>query len=484
MVVVISRFRVANGMEAEVERAFRERPRAVENAPGFLWLEVCVDASDPAVFYLITRWTDLDAFERWHGSPEHRTSHELIPKGLKLDATWTQVDRLVRIDGTTGPPLTEAVADATLLVGAYATGSTEMHVFVLDRDGVIRACNPAARDHLEHGGTLEGKSLLDYMPEPDAARLKALLAGERRPDGPVQLNFAALNRVPFTLECWIEVQPDRATVLGQPTFKRDQQMQNELMAINQELAVLSRDRSRELRDERYEREAAEKLNRERNAFLRILAHELRQPIGSALAGLGVLRKMHPDPSLERPRVLVERQLQQITRLVDDLADTARLASGDIELRREALDLTRQLQDIAQGWAAIAEQQHKHFHLELPDTEMLLRADPDRLQQVFSNVVGNAFKYTPPGATIRLAATVEGDAGVIAVTDEGEGIPPDRLAHVFDLFQRATSTGSGLGVGLAVVKALVMAHDGTVTAASAGLGQGTTITIRLPLISKT
>jgi signal transduction histidine kinase len=426
----------------------------------------------------------LDAFERWHGSPEHRESHELIPRGLKLDATWTQLDRLVRIDGTTGPPLTEAVADATLLVGAYATGSTEMHLFVLDRDGVIRACNPAARDHLEQGGTLNGKSLLDYMPEPDAARLKGLLAGDRRPDLPVQLNFAALNRVPFTLECWIDVQPDRATVLGQPSFRRDQQMQNELMAINQELAVLSRQRSRELRDERYEREAAEKLNRERNAFLRILAHELRQPIGSALAAMGVLRRMHADPALERPRALVERQLQQITRLVDDLADTARLASGDIELRREALDLTRQLQDIGQPWTAIAEQQHKHFRLKLPDTEMPLRGDEDRLQQVFSNVLSNAFKYTPPGATITLGATVDGDTAVIAVEDEGEGILPERLAHIFDLFQRATNTGSGLGVGLAVVRALVMAHDGTVVAASAGLGQGTTITIRLPLITRT
>src|SRR5690606_2236023 len=116
---------------------------------------------------------------------------------------------------------------------------------------------------------------------------------------------------------------------------------------------------------------------------------------SALAAMGVLRKMHPDPALERPRALVERQLQQITRLVDDLADTARLASGDIELRREALDLTHQLQDIAQTWAAIAEQQHKQFRFELPGSEMLLRGDADRLQQVFSNVLGNAFKYTPP-----------------------------------------------------------------------------------------
>ena len=480
MVVVVSRFRVANGLEAEVERAFRDRPRAVEQAPGFLWLEVCVDTADRAVFYLITRWTDLDAFERWHHSPAHRESHELIPKGLKLDAAWTQLTRLARIDGTTGPPLTEAVVDATALLGAYAAGSTEMHVLVVDREGVIRACNPAACNHLEPGGSLEGKSLLDYMPAADASRLTALLASGARSASPVQLNFAAVNRVPFTLECWIDVQPDRATVLGQPTFRRDQEMQNELMAINQELAVLSRERSRELRDERYEREAAEKMNRERNAFLRILAHELRQPIGGALAGLGVLRKLNPDPALERPRAVVERQLLQMTRLVEDLADTARLAAGDIELRRERLDLTRQLQDLAQTWGAQAEEQHKRFVAELPDRKMFLLGDADRLQQVFSNVVGNAFKYTPPGGTIALTAGVQGDTAVLSVRDEGEGIVPDQLPYVFDLFQRGTNTGSGLGVGLAVVKALVTAHGGTVEAASDGLGRGTTITIRLPL----
>jgi signal transduction histidine kinase len=286
------------------------------------------------------------------------------------------------------------------------------------------------------------------------------------------------------LECWLDVQLDRITVIGQPTFKRDQQMQNELMAINQELAVLSRERSRELRDERYEREAADKLNRERNAFLRVLAHELRQPIGSALAAMGVLRKLNPDAALERPRAVVERQLQHITRLVDDLADTARLASGEIELRRQPLDLTRHLQDAGQTWTAIAEQQHKRFVVQLPEREMILLGDGDRLHQVFSNVIGNAFKYTPPGGTITLAASVEGERAVVSVADEGEGIVPERLPHIFDLFQRATTTGSGLGVGLAVVKALVTAHDGSVAATSEGLGRGTVITIRLPLTAST
>ena len=453
MVIVISRFRVANGMEAAVERAFRERPRAVEQIPGFLWLEVCVDAADPTLFHLVTRWTDLEAFECWHGSPAHRESHDLIPDGLKLDATWTRLDRLVRIDGATGPPLTEAVADATLLFGAYAAG-------------------------------LDGKSLTDYMPAADATRLRTLLTSQHRRESSVQLNFAARNRVPFTLECWIAVQPDHATLLGQPTFKRDEQMQNELMAINQELAVLSRERSRELRDERYGREASEKLNRERNAFLRVLAHELRQPIGSALAGMAVLRKRNPDPALERPRALVERQLQQITRLVGDLADTARVAAGDVELRREPVALTRQIHDLAPAWEAIAQEQHKRFVHHLPAREMTILGDADRLNQVFSNVLSNAFKYTPPGATVTLAVGVEHDTAVISVVDDGEGILPERLPQIFDLFQRGTETGSGLGVGLAVVKALVMAHDGTVTAASEGLGRGATFTIRLPLIGKT
>jgi hypothetical protein len=341
----------------------------VEQAPGFLWLEVCVDSADPAAFYLISRWTDLASFDRWDHSEEHRTSHRFIPKGLKLDPTSTRVHRLIRIDGTTGSPLLEAVADATPLFGAYTAGSTELHVFVLDRDGVIRTCNPAACTHLEPGGVLDGKSLMDYMPEADAARLKELLSAERNSELPVHLNFGAPNRVPFTLGCWLDVQPDRVTVLGQPTFRRDQQMQNELMAINQELAVLSRERSRELRDERSQ---------------------------------------------------------------------------------------------------------------LPEREMIVFADGHRLHQVFSNVIGNAFKYTPPGGTITLTASIEGERAVVSVADEGEGIVPERLPHIFDLFQRATTTGSELGVGLAVVKALVTAHDGTVAAVSEGLGRGTVFTIRLPL----
>jgi signal transduction histidine kinase/heme-degrading monooxygenase HmoA len=478
MVVVLSRFRVANAMQAEVSRAFRERPRAVEHVPGFLWLEVFVDHADASVFYLLTRWTDLDSFEQWHASPAHRDAHSLIPAGLKLDPSWTAVYRLDRLDEVTGPPLVEAIVDAPLLLGSYASAASGLYLFVVDRDARVRTCNPAACDALAAGAPLDGYLLTDYMPEPDAARLRELLAAAGRQEA-LPLNFAARNGVPFTLDCWIRVHADRATLVGQPVYRREQQLQGELMAINQELAVLSRERSREARDERFGREDAERTNRQRNVFLRVLAHELRQPIGSALAAMGVLRKMNPDERLERPRALIERQLMQMNRLVEDLAETARLASGDVDLRRTHIDLARYLRELSMAWDAVAAEQHKSFSYSAPETPLVVPADADRLQQVFSNLVGNAFKYTPPGGEISVALDADDSFAVITVADEGEGIPPERLPHIFDLFQRETTTGSGLGVGLAVVKALVEAHGGTVSAASAGLGGGTTFTVRLP-----
>jgi signal transduction histidine kinase len=136
--------------------------------------------------------------------------------------------------------------------------------------------------------------------------------------------------------------------------------------------------------------------------------------------------------------------------------------------------------MTEGWHAQALEQHKAFAAKLPDGPLVMMGDVDRLQQVFTNLVGNAFKYTPTGGATTLALTREDGMAVIGVTDEGEGIAPDQLPHVFELFQRATTTGTGLGIGLAVVRALVEAHGGHVTAASGGIGQGATFTVRLPL----
>ena len=480
MVIVLSRFRVANHIEAEVARAFRERPREVEHTPGFLWLEVLADADDPAIFYLLTRWTDRQAFETWHRSPAHRTAHALIPKGLKLDPTFTKVYTLDRIDGATGPPLAEAIADATLLAGAYAAASRNVYFIRLARDGTVRIANAAAREQLASGMALDGRSLFEFMPDADGSRLRRMLAAPGRTSEPALLNFAPVNCTPSSLYCWLDVLPEEALLIAEPPVNRDRRMQDQLMAINQDLAIMTRERSREAQGQRQQREAAERLNRDRNAFLTVLAHELHQPLGAALAALGVLRKLNPVKRLAGPRGTLQRQLHQIERLVEDLADTARVASGNVDLRRAAVDLTGQLRELSEAWHAQAVEQRKTFRAQLPDTPVVVRGDVDRLQQVFTNLVGNAFKYTPAGGATTVTLSAAGGTAVINVSDEGEGIAADRLPHVFEMFQRATTTGSGLGVGLAVVRALVDVHGGSVTAESAGVGRGATFTVRLPL----
>jgi signal transduction histidine kinase len=479
MVIVMSRFRVANGMEGDVQRAFQDRPRAVESAPGFLGLEVATDAADSAVFYLVTRWTDRDSFERWHQGPEHRTSHALIPKGLKLDATFTELTRMVKIDGVIGEPLADLVHDAMVLVSQFVRDTSAIHLFRIAADGSIVMSNSAACAALTGGTSLEGRSLLDYLTEADAARVRELLTIPGRSASPILLNFAAPNRVPYTLRCWFDVQAGGAVLVGEPTTKRDQSVYDNLMAMNQELAVLSRERSREAGDERRARQAAEQLNEDKNAFLRVVAHELRQPLTTAAAALAVLRHLNPDPNLERPRSMLERQLKQMQRLIEDFADTARVAGGEVELRRVDIDLARHLRDLAMAWRLQGENEQKPFTATIPNDPVMVSADPERLQQVFLNIVGNAFKYTRAGGAITFELRRDAGEAVVTVRDEGEGIPPERLPHVFELFQRATNTVPGLGVGLAVVRGLIEAHGGSVTAESEGIGRGSTFTVRLP-----
>jgi signal transduction histidine kinase len=153
----------------------------------------------------------------------------------------------------------------------------------------------------------------------------------------------------------------------------------------------------------------------------------------------------------------------------------------VHLRRTPVDVAAHLRDLAPVWDATAVDQTKRFSARVPGQPLIVSGDADRLQQVFSNLVGNALKYTPPGGTVTVTAR-DADAEVeVTVEDEGEGIPADRLPRIFDLFERATATGAGLGVGLAVVRALVEAHGGSVTASSPGVGRGSTFVVRLPLL---
>jgi CheY-like chemotaxis protein len=180
--------------------------------------------------------------------------------------------------------------------------------------------------------------------------------------------------------------------------------------------------------------------------------------------------------------LMERQLTNVTRLVDDLLDVSRITRGKVVLRREHMVLRTAVVAAAEAASpAIIEGDHL-FTMSLPDDSVWLYADPARLSQVLTNLLHNAAKFTPRGGDIRLEARVEGSEAVIRVRDSGPGIPPESLPRVFDMFVQVSPAGrvDGLGIGLALARQLVEMHGGTIEARSADTGQGAEFVVRLPL----
>jgi len=227
-------------------------------------------------------------------------------------------------------------------------------------------------------------------------------------------------------------------------------------------------------------------DRRKDAFLAMLAHELRNPLAPLSNALEILRrKCSAHPELERIQEMMERQLRQLVRLVDDLLEVSRITRGKITLRRQHIDLASVVESAVETSRPLIEAGGHKLTVTLPSTSLVLDADPIRLAQVMANLLNNAAKYTEAGGQIWLSARRERAEAVVSVRDTGVGIAPEMLPHIFDMFtqvDRSTvRSQSGLGIGLALVRSLVMMHGGSVNAASAGLGKGSEFTVRLPLL---
>jgi signal transduction histidine kinase len=234
------------------------------------------------------------------------------------------------------------------------------------------------------------------------------------------------------------------------------------------------------RDVTTEREA----DRHKDEFIATLAHELRNPLAPIRTGLEILRRVGElPPAAARTREMMERQLNHMVRLVDDLLDVSRISRGKLELRLAPVAITQVVEHALEGSQPGLEAAGHSLELQLPPQAVLVNGDLTRLAQVLSNLVNNAVKYTPRGGRITLSAGLEDGEAVVAVRDDGAGIPPDLLPHVFDLFAQGTSARErgqgGLGIGLWLVKKLVEMHGGRIEARSAGPDQGSTFTVRLP-----
>lgn len=238
-----------------------------------------------------------------------------------------------------------------------------------------------------------------------------------------------------------------------------------------------------LRARRRQYEAREAILR-RDQFLAMLGHELRNPLAAIMLAIeGMPAVTHPQPG-DKQRSIIERQARHLARLVDDLLDVARVTSGKVRLQTEPLELAEVVQRCLQGAELAAESRHIELRGELPPHSLIVDGDHVRLEEVFTNLISNAVKYSPEGARVTVSARREGAHGIVEVADTGIGIAPEMIGRVFDLFAQADSSlersQGGLGIGLTLVRSLVELHGGSVSAQSPGLGLGSTFRVDLPL----
>lgn len=229
-------------------------------------------------------------------------------------------------------------------------------------------------------------------------------------------------------------------------------------------------------------------NRRKTEFLATLAHELRNPLAPIRTGLELLRiAQHNPTSHNKALEMMDRQLSQLVRLIDDLMEIARINSGKIELMNQRIDFTSIATIAVEAVLGQIELAGHKLDIQLCDETIWLDADLARLAQVLSNLLTNAIKYTPAGGHIILKADIENKFALVSVIDNGIGIPPDALNQVFDMFSQVSKTKNhsqgGLGIGLSLVQSLVQMHGGSVAAHSDGEGKGSTFTLKLPLAKR-
>jgi PAS domain S-box-containing protein len=327
-------------------------------------------------------------------------------------------------------------------------------------DGTIAYCNRRFAELI--GVPLEqtvGRSLAEFVSESHGSRIIELLR---------QVNTG-------NSETEVELGPNgRAGVPARLSVRPMPLVDGEFVCL-----VATDLRSEKLREKLTEQD------RRKDEFLAMLGHELRNPLAIIHNLIQVLRQKSADPPTVEMRAMIEEQTVHMARLLDDLLDVARLNTGKIRLEKSRVELSTLISATAQAFSKDFSDGGISLDLDLPPTPIYLNADRTRLAQVFGNVLNNANKFTDRGGTVTLtlSADPKSSTAIVTVRDSGIGMDSETLQRLFESFSQADRsidrTRGGLGLGLALVRGLVELHEGTVTAFSEGLDQGTTITIRLP-----
>jgi len=264
--------------------------------------------------------------------------------------------------------------------------------------------------------------------------------------------------------------------------------QRQQIAVQRDdLEARAEENNRLLNETRQQAEALRETDRRKDEFLAILAHELRNPLAPISNSVSILASDKlPVHVRDEALQMMERQVKQMVRLVDDLMDVSRITRGKIELKTDTIDLGDVLGCAVEISKPLIDQLGHKLSFNLPQNPVNLQADFTRLAQVFSNLLNNAAKYSPAGGEIRLEVDVHRDSVDVRVKDKGIGIRPDMLEHIFDMFAQVDDSlersQGGLGVGLTLVKKLVEMHGGRIAVRSGGLGKGSEFMVHLPTMS--
>jgi PAS domain S-box-containing protein len=325
------------------------------------------------------------------------------------------------------------------------------------------------------GEPLTVRKVRDALHPDDRRKIARALSDVRDPDGSGE--FALEFRVvrPDGQQRWVAAR-------GCAFFVSTGDGDRAIRCIGTMLDFTERRASEELlrRSEQRLREA----DRRKDEFLAILAHELRNPLAPMRNAVHLLEASAAQPETSRyARSVLDRQLTQMVRLIDDLLDVARITSGKLALQRNTVLLGSLAQSAVETARPLIRERHHELRVNLPQSPVELNCDDARISQVLSNLLNNAARYTPIGGLIELTARADESEIVFQVRDNGVGIAPDALDSIFEMFAQAgvapAAGHSGLGVGLPLSRSLIALHDGRLEAASAGHGHGTVFTVRLP-----
>ncbi len=335
--------------------------------------------------------------------------------------------------------------------------STEVHTLFLDDNLCIRKVTPSMAE------------VFNLLPSDIGRRIDSF-AHTIELDG-------LTDRLNATLDHHVRHEIEVSTKKGDPYLMRIVPYRGAIAGVVLTLIDLSSIK-------RWEKALREQVD-QRDRFLAILSHELRNPLSAVMNAIGLIRRRLPsEPSIEPSLAMVTRQSQHMARLLDDLLDLSRITHGKITLQRKVIDLRRLVQDAVEALRAASESHQHQLEVRVPDQPVWVDADTARMLQMVENLIGNAIKYTPDQGRIAVELTTEDGVALLQVEDNGRGIDAAELDHIFDMFIQGDHTlersHGGLGVGLTLVRNLVEMHGGSIQAHSDGPGHGSTFFLRVPV----